>query len=428
MQEIRKRKICKRALTAVIVSAMLLASACASEKGTSNKTADSETVNVSSAPSGDTSAATELDETDTSEMTIEKVQKMNDPAQQYEATVTLFDNIKDDQAGNIKDAAELLLIMSKYQCGNGIVPNSDLLTKLDKFLETYHGQYFIIPVNENGVATFNDFYMKEYPITMYDENGKAIIDYYVNTGLLTEYHCQSASHVSKSFWILQADAFTGGADTDFINLVASLESDDNEDEYQFSYDDLGRLIQMKWKVYPLKEDKQGNLIVSKNQYKMAQYDFTYQDNGFLLSAVRSGYDYDYGDKVTGYVECDWQYSFGSYTKITLEAMSLDDGSCLVKGVAKSNKKAKRGEQPIQTHVSGMVYYDLKEQISSIYINEDLGNGIELWRKINFEYKSKGDIRSITEAFPAQVIYTGKDRSANAWTEDQTKEFLFEYLY
>ena len=354
-------------------------------------------------------------------MTVEKIWNMEDPTAQYDAAMAMYDEIKDNPTGNIQQATELLMIMANNKLGKRKTVDSSVLAKLDELLETYHGQYFIIPMDESGVANRNvqniagsNAYRKNLPITLYDESGKEIIDYSVDKEIVMKYHCIGAFSISDSLCITEEFAYSstanGGAGTDFTSFAVNRKSNNNEKDYEFEYDDNDRLIRMKWKVYPLKADKQGNIVVLDNQYKTAQYDFSYRDDGFLHSAVCSGYSYDYwyeGDFIDGeYVEYDGELVFEDTEDHKLELLSLEDGTCFAKGVTKAKyKKLSNEEELISLYAGSNIYYDLrKERVSKIYCCEQLGDGLEMWREFKFYYKSKGDLKDISEAKTAYIIF------------------------
>lgn len=410
-------------MTAFILAAMTMTSCGASQENSGTPSSVQESSVVQSAVSNAAEQSGTESGAEPDGMTIEKIQNMEDSTAQNEAAVAMYEEIKANPTENVQQAADLLIIMAKNKFGEGIIPDADLQAKLNGLLESNQGDYFIIPEGEGSYL----------PITMYDKNGKEILDYhsfyYPNNDVVLKYHGTTAPSIGSYDVYTEPGAYDGHIGGGSIyNFLSSLSSNENDQDYEFTYDDLGRLTQVKWKEYPAKLDKDDNWVVSKNQFKMAQYDLTYQENGYLLSAVRSGYDYCL-DKGVGYAKCDCKYEYGPSAKIKLDMLFLEDGTCVPKAVAKSNKKATNGEEILQTFVDGKIYYDIrKDRIARIYCCEQIGDGLEVWRKYKFYYKSKGDVKDIIEAKTSYVIYRGKNASSSAWTDEQTKEFLFDYFY
>lgn len=399
---------------AVVIMLVVLAS-CGSEKmNVGNVSSEQELYGGQTATLAGSEQESLPAETETGETAIEKIQKMDDPAARYDAAKEMYENgIKDDPMGHQQETMELLKIMAKSKYGDGYKPDAALLEKLDKLLEGYQGRYFVIPMDEAGVA---DGKYHDIPITMYDEKGIEIVDYYIDKDIVMKYHCDTASGISNGKLLKEDNAnvnLNTGLGMNINDIISDLTGcgRGNNIDCEITYDDLGQPIKIKWKACAMKEDKQGNFVgILKDKFKTAEYELNYREDGYLLSAVRTGYNFD-PDKTGEFFEVNERVDFGAAENIKLEFLTLEDGTCFVKGVAKANKKAAKGEEILQTHADGKVYYDLKEgRVTKIYLVDQQGDGLKIWRKFKYYYKSKGDVKDIREASPAYLIYWGKNAS------------------
>lgn len=377
-------------------------------------------------------------EADSDKMAIEKILEMTDPSLQYEAAMTIYDEIKDDQTGNIKETMKLLEIMAKSQCEKSITLDGELAGKFDVLLNTWNGRYFIIPVEKNDfwktVGLANQF-------TMYDEEGNAILDYDNRDGSVEFYHCQNAPKGIKDYvhYNVPASEKRGSLSSILFDMRGNDNTKGSNQDFEFIYDESDQLTCIKWKAYPVKvdgnyesvRDQNGEVIILKNQYKTAQCDLTYQENGYLESVACSGYIY-LVDKVVGYYPFESEALFTAAEKVKLEALSLEDGSCVLKATGEYHKELEDGT--LLTSTKGNDYYDLKtlssgkKRITNIYFRESLGNGTNIWRHMSFEFKTSGEVKRILELYPSAIIYTGKDAEDINWSDERTRDFLLEWMY
>ena len=401
----RKKVICM--IVGFLTGCALFASGCGSTGGTVN-----ESVSVTASEgektleSADTSLKESIQESESEpeEITIATLGNIPNSKERLEKAKEFYEEIRENYNDNTESV--VLLLKTMGECANGLTVDTsqyvNLKGKMDELMQSYHGSYCELGFKGgSGMAE----------ITVCNDSGTKLALYDINNDALYTYGCTEATNVkaidkagklnpksgiqnNKYWWGRDLEMASGGL--------------------EFKYDEEGRPVSIKWKVYQLNANG-----TATSNWKWGEFTMTYRADGHLEKVHQGGYVWseDKGGDYYEFIGADINTTFDSMTDDyeKIEILGCEDGSCRisVQNYASQPNYAitHRGVGEVQRFAeleSGTLYYDMiSKKITAVYSVEKLDNDFLFIRKFDITYKNQNKVIDKVTESTRYLVYDGQ---------------------